>query len=183
MKSLCLAWRGPFALQHEGPNCASFWGCVPALGARGGEGRLVGVHITLKNNFVSLARCLLCCCFVTVLWIIGLKPRLMRELLNHKALKRRLGWRAFLESTLVLLRPAIFDRQSQKLNRVGRKRFVRGQLRRQLKNASPVYWAKLNVMWFVDITFMWLKRPKTVNIRWIIDTQPRSGNYFLSKTT
>lgn len=57
--------RFPVCLPCEGHNLLAFedalaWGGVP--------------HITLKINFVSLAHCLLLCYFVTVLWIIGLKP-------------------------------------------------------------------------------------------------------------
>lgn len=61
-----------------------------------------------------------------MLWIIGLEPGLMRQPLNHKTLKRRLRRRAFLESTLELLRAAIFERQSPKLNQVDRKRLYEG---------------------------------------------------------
>lgn len=113
MKSPRLAGCGPSLCRTRDENRPAFEDAL-ALGV--GEGKSRGAHSALKINLVSLARCLRRCYFVTVLWIIGLKPRLKQELLNHTALKRRLRHRAFLESTLVLLWAAIFDRHSQKWN-------------------------------------------------------------------
>lgn len=133
MKSLRLAGRGPLHWRTRDENWPAFEDALaPGVGV---GGSLVGAHITLKINLVSLARCLLRCYFVTVLWIIGLKPRLKQELLNHTALKRRLGRRALCFGKQFSFVMSCNLWQAQSKTESDRRDQI-GQLREQLKNAS-----------------------------------------------